>query len=301
MPISEGESYLIDAVQRGDADAWREVIARYQGRLTSFARRMLAQPSEAEDLVQDTFLGFVRSLPTFDRSRSLETYLFAILRNKLSDHFRRQHGQRQSLEPLDQHEPDSAWVSAESPSRRVSAAEDVAAQRAAVTAALRGWVEQCQQQRRFSELIAVEMLIVLGLRNKEVAADLGITETAVAGVKFRVLERWRQLLQELGGALDFSDADLAQSSTVAQIWAEDGISCLKRSTLGRYLLGALDGEWTDYIEFHLETVGCDRCRANVDDLRAEEQRETTAQRDSFRERCFASSVGFLSQPPPASG
>ena len=37
MATSEADAYLIDAVQGGDQDAWREVIERYQGRLVSFA------------------------------------------------------------------------------------------------------------------------------------------------------------------------------------------------------------------------------------------------------------------------
>ena len=42
MAVSEADSYLIQAIQDGDQQAWRELIDRYQGRLVSFARRMLA-------------------------------------------------------------------------------------------------------------------------------------------------------------------------------------------------------------------------------------------------------------------
>jgi RNA polymerase sigma factor (sigma-70 family) len=297
MATSEADAYLIEAVQGGDQEAWREVIDRYQGRLISFARRMLAQRSEAEDLVQETFLGLLRSLSTYDRSRSLETYLFAILRHKLSDHFRRQRsGQRQSLEILDLEDAPQAWLSTETPSGYVAGQEDVAAQRNALVDCLRAYAEQCREQRRFQELMAVEMLMVLGLRNKEVASDLGLAETAVAGIKFRVLERWRRLTRTSAAKYDWQETDLAASSTVARIWREEGISCLKRSTLGRYLLGALDDDWSTYVEFHAEIAGCDRCLANLDDLRSEEL-ESPAARDQLRERCFASSVGFLSRRP----
>lgn len=296
MPASEADTYLIEAVQRGDQDAWREVIDRYQGRLVSFARRMLAQRSEAEDLVQETFLGLMRSLPGYDRSRSLETYLFAILRHKLSDHIRRQKpGRRQSLDTLELDDAPQAWLSTDTPSGHLAGKENVAAQRQALVDCLRQYVQQCRAQRRFQELMVVEMLMVLGLRNKEVASDLGLTETAVAGIKFRVLERWRQLTQACAGAHQWQEADLAASSSVARIWHEEGISCLKRSTLGRYLLGALDEDWSTYVEFHAEVAGCDRCLANLDDLRSED--EGAAAREQLREKCFASSVGFLSRRP----
>jgi RNA polymerase sigma factor (sigma-70 family) len=320
MPGGEADLYLLEGVQRGDQNAWREVIERYQGRLLSFARRMLAQPDEAEDLVQETFLGLLRSIVNYDHSRSLETYLFAILRHKLSDHFRAgQKGQRQSLDSLELDETPAAWLERDTPSRYLATQENLGAQRRALVAGLRNWVEQCRTQGRFQDLIVIEMLVVLGLRNKEVASDLGLSEPAVAGVKFRVLDQWRKLTraaaeqaaqpppaaghstpEATGGAdsaapaPDWQEADLARDSTVGRVWREDGISCLKRSTLGRFLLGALDEDWNEYVDFHVHKAGCDRCTANLDDLRVEDARDAQSTA-ALRERCFASSVGFLSR------
>ena len=111
MAASEADAYLIEAVQRGEQQAWRAVIDRYQGRLLNFAWRRLAARSDAEDLVQETFLGLLRSLPNYDPGRSLETYLFAILRNKLHDHFRKMDkGQRQSLDQLEPGDAPQAWL-----------------------------------------------------------------------------------------------------------------------------------------------------------------------------------------------
>jgi len=297
MAAQDADAFLLDAVQRGDQQAWHDLIGRYQGRLTSFARRMLAQRSDAEDLVQETFLGLLRSLPNYDRARSLETYLFAILRNKLHDHFRKLHkGQRQSLDQLGLDDTPEAWLVAETPSGHLADREALAAQRNALVTSLRQWVENCCTQRRFQDLIVVEMLVALGLRNKEVAADLALTETAVAGVKFRVLEQWRKLAQSASGAPEWHEADLARDSSVGRIWREEGISCLKRSTLGRYLLGALDDEWRSYVDFHVHHASCARCSANLDDLRSEDERDA-ASHAQFQERCFASSVGFLSRAP----
>ncbi len=297
MPTNDADSYLVEAVQRGDQQAWSELIDRYQGRLVSFVRRRLTDRSEAEDIVQETFLGLLRSMTNYDPNRSIETYLFAIVRNKLSDHLRRrQKGQRQSLDQLEMDDAPDVWVDAETPSRYVAGQENVASQRQALVSCLRQWVEHCTAQRRFQDLVIIEMLVVLGLRNKEVAADLEMTEPAVAGVKFRVLEQWRNLTQAAAASHEWQEADLAENSTVAKIWHEEGVSCLKRSTLGRFLLGALDEEWNHYIDFHVNLADCDRCNANLDDLRSEDERDADA-RDQFRERCFASSVGFLSRTP----
>ncbi|AWM39468.1 hypothetical protein GobsT_22020 [Gemmata obscuriglobus] len=55
--------------------------------------------------------------------------------------------------------------------------------------------------------------------------------------------------------------------TVGAIWRRERISCVSREQLGGYLLGAGDPEMLDYITFHLTTVGCPYCQANLDDLR----------------------------------
>lgn len=55
--------------------------------------------------------------------------------------------------------------------------------------------------------------------------------------------------------------------TVGAIWRRERVSCPARDQLGGYLLGAGDAELLDYIAFHLTTIGCPYCQANLDDLR----------------------------------
>ena len=55
--------------------------------------------------------------------------------------------------------------------------------------------------------------------------------------------------------------------TVGAIWRRERVSCPTRDQLGGYLLGAGDQELLDYIAFHLTTIGCPYCQANLDDLR----------------------------------
>lgn len=55
--------------------------------------------------------------------------------------------------------------------------------------------------------------------------------------------------------------------TVGAIWRRERVSCVTRDQLGGFLLGAGDPELLDYVEFHLKTIGCPYCQANLDDLR----------------------------------
>jgi hypothetical protein len=81
--------------------------------------------------------------------------------------------------------------------------------------------------------------------------------------------------------------------SVGAIWRRAHISCPSRDQLGGYLLQALDDDLIDYIDFHLKTVGCAYCGANLDDLR---QRQAEANADAVkkrRKRIVNSSAGLL--------
>src|SRR5437588_4682348 len=86
---SEADRLLILEIRRGDPRAWENLIARYEGRLLAFVERRLHDRAASEDVVQETFIGFLNSLPHFDDRRELQTYLFTIASHKLTDHLRR--------------------------------------------------------------------------------------------------------------------------------------------------------------------------------------------------------------------
>jgi hypothetical protein len=63
--------------------------------------------------------------------------------------------------------------------------------------------------------------------------------------------------------------------------------------LGSYLLGVLADDVTDYVQFHLETVGCRFCAANVEDLRSQQSAADAREVQQRRHRYFHSSAGYL--------
>ena len=73
---------------------------------------------------------------------------------------------------------------------------------------------------------------------------------------------------------------------------ERRLSCLKRSTIGSFLLGVLEEPWQSYTAFHLETVRCLMCRANLDDLAAESARLGAR---NWPSRCFNRAWGFFQE------
>lgn len=59
--------------------------------------------------------------------------------------------------------------------------------------------------------------------------------------------------------------------TVGAIWKREHVTCPTRDELGGYVIRALAPERLEYIRFHLESVECPFCLANVEDL--EERRK----------------------------
>ncbi len=79
--------------------------------------------------------------------------------------------------------------------------------------------------------------------------------------------------------------------TVGEVWRRHHLSCPTRHELGSYLLQAADAGASDYIRFHLETIGCRTCQANIEDL--QQAQATTPETLERRQRIFASSVSRL--------
>jgi hypothetical protein len=80
--------------------------------------------------------------------------------------------------------------------------------------------------------------------------------------------------------------------TVGEIWRRERLSCLTRSQLGSYLLGTLDDGLASYVEFHLRTIGCRICEANLRDIESGSRR-SDGHLQQRRRKFFESSAGLL--------
>jgi hypothetical protein len=80
--------------------------------------------------------------------------------------------------------------------------------------------------------------------------------------------------------------------TVSAIWRRERISCPSREDMRAFLMQAMDQEKIDYIEFHLKTVNCVYCMANLEDLRKMQQ-EASEPRTARRKKILDSSAGLL--------
>jgi RNA polymerase sigma-70 factor, ECF subfamily len=183
--------FLVEQIRSGSESAWQDLIDRFEGRLSAFVRARLRDSHSVDDVVQETFMGFLRSLPFFDTSRDLESYLFTIAAHKLRDHLR-----KEGRHPLGLLDDLSSSDGRRDPSGRVrgassllASAERLQGEEQRLAAALKAIIEEWQSEGDFTRLKCIELLFVVGWPNKKVADYLGFTEQQVANYKFQIIER----------------------------------------------------------------------------------------------------------------
>src|SRR3954462_11983210 len=86
------ELALVERCRRGELGAFEELYRAHAGRLFSLACRMLGNPADAEDLLQDIFLAAHRKLDSFRGEAALGTWLYRLATNQILDHVRSRAG-----------------------------------------------------------------------------------------------------------------------------------------------------------------------------------------------------------------
>lgn len=179
------DAELVALVQRQDAAALEQLYSRYGRPCYSLARRILADPVLAQDVVQEVFLALWRDASRYDRTRGgFSTWLLSLTHHKAVDSVRREENlrkRRAAAEVLEDREPDLSAVSDEvwSGLRRERLREAL--------------VLLPEPQRR-----ALGLAYFGGYTQREIA---GLTGAPLGTVKTRMLAGMRRLREVLEGAL----------------------------------------------------------------------------------------------------
>jgi len=170
---------LLWRLKRGDKDALRLIYETYQGDLVTLAANLLHDPATAEDVVQDVFIGLVRSVPRLELRRTLRAYLATAVANRVKDHYRRK--PRTPVASLE----DTGDIQAgqDGPVQRVIDGEQVQRLRAAL--------EELPYEQREVVMLHVHM----GLKFREIAKHQNISIKTT-------LSRYRYGLDKLRAMMD---------------------------------------------------------------------------------------------------
>jgi RNA polymerase sigma-70 factor (ECF subfamily) len=169
---------LLWRLKRGDREALRLIYEQHEGDLLTLAGNLLRDPAAAQDVVQDVFLGLVRSAPRLQLRRTLRAYLATAVANRVRDHYRKQ--ARERLAPLE----DAGHVAAgaDGPVQMAIRSDEMLRLRAAVE-------ELPYQQRE-----AVMLHVHTGLKFREIAGHQNVSlKTAISRYRYG-LDKLRSML-----------------------------------------------------------------------------------------------------------
>lgn len=186
----ETDPELLDRLRGGDEKAFVMLVNRYQQPLLRLAQSIVASPAVAEEVVQDTWMGVVRSIDRFEGRSSLKTWLFRILVNRARSAGARERSQvpleeAPAVDPV-RFDADGQWADPlasweEGSADRLDAAKWSPILKAAIE-------ELPSRQRQIVILRDLE-----GLSSTEACGVLGIT----AGNQRILLHRGRSRLREV--------------------------------------------------------------------------------------------------------
>ncbi len=193
----------VDKLRAMDDGAWTLFQDAFFKRVYFFVKRYVDSHQTAEDLTQDVFLGAVKGIAGYDPQYTLEQFLFGIARNRVIDHFRKHRvplipaksdgdSERSRMWLENMPAPDAPEAGSDAVGR-----EDGRRRRRVLGEILKSFVGELWEAGEFKKLQVLEYLFVLGGRNKDAAKLFGIAdEKAIAGIKFRAIEKLRGLARQ---------------------------------------------------------------------------------------------------------
>ena len=188
-PVGPEEPALLDALRRGDEDAFARLVNEHHASLRRVARLYVANAATADEVVQETWLGVIRGIWAFEGRSSLKTWIFRILVNRARTRAVRESRSAQLIGTL------STETDAESESARPSPAPNSSPERSLLTKELRERLETAIDALPSNMRAVLWLRDVEGWSSGEVCNALAIQETNQRVVLHRARSRVRAALQ----------------------------------------------------------------------------------------------------------
>ncbi len=180
---------LIRAAQRGDQDAFEQLVRAHDQSVLRLAMNLLRSPEDARDVYQEAFLRVYRNLHSFRFDCSFPTWLYRIVTNICLDQLRKRKVRKE----------ESAVVeTSDGPVDRMEAFEEEAAhanpERTLWNRELQRRIENAIQGLTPRERMVFELRHYQGLRLRNIGEVLGTTEEAAKNCLFRATQKMRVVL-----------------------------------------------------------------------------------------------------------
>jgi RNA polymerase sigma-70 factor (ECF subfamily) len=191
-PDAEEERKLVAAARRGDADAFRDLVKRFQRRAYAVALGMLHDPDDARDICQEAFLKVHRAIATFEGDAQFFTWMYRIVMNLCIDHLRKKRGERIEF--------DDAQANDEVDDQSGIAPKRLGfdPHRALADKELRGRIHGALAKLSAAHRAVLVMREVDGLSYQEMADVAGVSIGTIMSRLFHARKKMQKLLTEQG-------------------------------------------------------------------------------------------------------
>jgi len=184
------EDFSLDALKAGDRSEFARLVDAYSTPVYRVALRILNNPEDAEDVLQETFLKAMRSLPGFEGRSRLSTWLYRIAVNEALMLLR-----KRRPEVSIEHDEDEEGIS--EPHQIIDWC--CLPERELLSAESRAFLNRAIQLLPENLKVVFLLRDIEGLSIKETAAALNLTETAVKTRLLRARLRLREILSTYYG------------------------------------------------------------------------------------------------------
>ena len=183
------EASLIRAVQRGDQDAFEQLVRAYDQSVLRLAVNLLRSQEDARDVFQEAFLRVFRSIDSFRFDCSFHTWLYRIVTNICLDYLRKRKVRKEEPAVVD---------TPEGPLDRMNDFEEEAAhadpERNLWNVQLGQRIEGALGGLTPRERMVFELRHYQGLRLRNIGEVLGTSEEAAKNCLFRATQKMRAVL-----------------------------------------------------------------------------------------------------------
>ena len=183
---------LVRAAQRGDQDAFEQLVRAYDQSVLRLAMNLLRSPEDARDVYQEAFLRVYRNLHAFRFDCSFHTWLYRIVTNICLDQLRKRKVRKE----------ESAVVeTSEGALDRTEVFEELSAaanpERVTWNRQLGQRIDEAIEELTPRERMVFELRHYQGLRLRNIGEILGTSEEAAKNCFFRATQKMRTLLGDL--------------------------------------------------------------------------------------------------------
>lgn len=187
------DEMLMVRYQRGDREAFGELVRRYERPIYNFVIRQLRHPSTAEDLTQDVFMRVVQNAADFKHEARFSTWLYTIARNLCVDQHRKaSHRRHPSLDQPTSGDDGARPLGESIADGHPSASVERVVAGSQVASKIAEAVDSLPEDQREVFLLRE----IANLPFKEIAAVTGVGENTVKSRMRYALDRLQQALSD---------------------------------------------------------------------------------------------------------